>query len=256
MPRFSANLGFLWADLPLIERVERASAAGFRAIELHWPYETPAEDVRAACVEHGMTLLGINTPAGERVGDFGLAAVPGREEEFMAAADLALDYCRAAGGTMIHVLAGVVPNELRVQARETLLRNLRSLAARADDLTLLLEPINHVDKPGYFYSRPDDACRIIERVGAVNLRLMFDLYHAAHEEDDVLASLVASYDFIGHVQIAGYPHRQEPDEGLLDCEPVLRWLDERGYEGWIGAEYHPRAAVEDGLCWKERWQTT
>lgn len=255
MPRFSANLGFLWAELPLLERIDRAAAMGFRAVELHWPYDTPADEVRAACARHGLALLGINTPVGERAGDFGLAAQPGREDEFMAGAQRALDYCRAAGGTSVHVMAGVVPGELREQATETLLRNLRTLAAKAEDLTLLLEPINHVDKPGYFYSRPAEACRIIDEVGTGNVRLMFDFYHAAHAEDDVLASLAESYDHIGHVQVAGYPSRQEPDEGVLDWEPALRWLDERGYEGWVGAEYRPRAAVEEGLAWKTRWET-
>lgn len=256
MPRFSANLGFLWAELPLLQRIERACAAGFRAIELHWPYDTPAEEVRAACREHGLTLLAINTPVGGQAGDFGLAAIPGREDEFMEAADVALDYCRAAGGTMIHVMAGIVPEGGRAQAEETLLRNLQTLAAKASDLLLLLEPINQIDKPGYFYSRAADACRIIERAGAGNVRLMFDLYHAAHSEEDVLASLDASYDYVGHVQIAGYPDRQEPDEGQFDCEPVLHWLDKRGYRGWVGAEYRSRTKVEDGLGWKERWQAT
>lgn len=252
MTRFSANLGFLWSELPLLDRIDRAAAAGFRAIELHWPYETPPEAVRDACSRHNLTLLAINTPLGRMAGDFGLAAIAGREDEFRAAAGQAFDYCRAAGGSMVHVMAGVVLPEQRDEAERVLVRNLRVAAEEAGDLTLLLEPINQVDKPGYFYSRTADAQRIIEAVDAPNLRLMFDLYHAAHGEDDVLASLGEHYDYIGHIQIAGFPHRNEPDSGERDWTPVLNWLDQRGYGGWVGAEYRP-GSVETGFGWKRRW---
>ena len=156
MLRFSANLGFLWPDRPLLGRIEAAAAAGFKAVELHWPYDVPPEFVRQACERHGLTLLGLNTPAGDPAkGDFGLAAVPGREAEFQAGFDRAVSYCRASGAIAIHAMAGVVPTELRAKARAVFKANLMQAADKAavHDLTVILEAINPRDKPGYFYSK-------------------------------------------------------------------------------------------------------
>jgi hydroxypyruvate isomerase len=47
MPRFSANLGFLFTDRPELERVAAAAAAGFKAVEMHWPYQVPAPETAA-----------------------------------------------------------------------------------------------------------------------------------------------------------------------------------------------------------------
>ncbi|HUI62537.1 MAG TPA: TIM barrel protein, partial [Steroidobacteraceae bacterium] len=141
MLRFSANLGFLWAELPLLERFDAAARAGFRAVELHWPYDVPALELADAIVRSRLTLLGINTAPGRfEVGERGLGAVPGRERDFQATVDQAIDYCRAAGGSAIHAMAGVVPGEDRERARETFLENLRVAAPRAAaaGLTLLL----------------------------------------------------------------------------------------------------------------------
>ena len=109
MPKFSANLGFLWPDRPLLERIDAAARAGFKAIELHWPYAIAAAEVRLRCASHGLVLLGINTPAGNtEKGDFGLGAQPGREAEFRVSFVQAARYAREAGASSVHVMAGVV----------------------------------------------------------------------------------------------------------------------------------------------------
>jgi hydroxypyruvate isomerase len=250
MPRFSANLGFLWANLSLLQRIEAAADAGFRAVELHWPYDTPAEAVAEACARRGVTLLGLNTAAGDTAaGEFGLAAVPGREEAFQAALDQAVAYARTARAGAVHVMAGVVPPSTREQAASTLVRNLSLAAERAPDLTLLLEPINQRDKPGYFYSTIAEAARVIEEVGAPNLRIMFDVYHVGVSEGDVLTRLTRYLPLIGHVQIAAVPSRAEPNEGEIAYRAIFEALDRIGYPGWVGCEYKPRAGTDEGLRW-------
>jgi hydroxypyruvate isomerase len=252
MLRFSANLGFLWPDRPLLARIDAAARAGFKAIELHYPYDVPAAEVAEACRRHGIVLLGINTNVGSGADPHvGLAAVPGREADFAALYDQALAYAVAAGANAIHVMAGRVPEADRAAASTVLVTNLGRAApqAEAHGLTLLLEPLNPHDMPGYFYSRVGEADEIIDRVGAPNLRLMFDAYHVGRVGDDVLALLEKLRSRIGHVQIAAVPSRAEPDEGALDYRSVFDRLEAIGYKGWVGCEYRPRAATDDGLTW-------
>jgi 2-dehydrotetronate isomerase len=250
--RFSANLGFLWPDRPLLERIAAAGRAGFRAVELHFPYDTPAAETKAACAKAGVTLLGINTAIDTRPGGhLGLAAVRGREADFAALIAQSIAYQVAAGGTAIHVMAGLVPENGRAAGTDTLVDNLTLAAKMAapHGLTLLLEPLNPNDNPGYFYSTVEPIAAIIDRVGAPNLKLMFDAYHVGRAEGDVVTRLRKFWHHVGHVQIAAVPSRAEPDEGELSFPAIFAALEELGYAGWIGAEYKPRGDTDKGLAW-------
>src|SRR6185437_4728367 len=113
MPRFAANLGYLFTEHALTGRIGAAAAAGFKAIELQFPYDVPAATVKAEIAKHKLTILGINSPPGERDGEFGLAAVPGREKDWAALFGKALDYASGIGASAIHCLAGKVAPEQR-----------------------------------------------------------------------------------------------------------------------------------------------
>ena len=252
MARFSANLGFLWSTLPLLERIERAAASGFKAIELQWPYDTPAQDVKAAVARLKLTLLAVNTPMGDiSIGESGLAALPGREADFQQAFNQSLQWCIGSGAPAIHVMPGILKPGTEVQARETMIRNLQWAADQAapHGVTLLLEAINQRDKPGYFYSKQADSNSIREACGRSNIKLMFDVYHVGCAEGDILTKLAQYMPHIGHIQIAAVPTRNEPDEGEVNYPNVLKRVDELGYTGWIGCEYRPRGEVEAGLGW-------
>lgn len=251
MPRLSANLGFLWPDRPLLERIDAAAAAGFRAVELHWPYATPAAEVRERCARRGVALLGINTAVGSRPGDAGLAAVPGREAEAAALIDQAFGYAAEAGGTAVHVMAGKVPPEARAEGRRVLGEALKRVAERAEatGLDALLEPLNPRDMPGYFYCRVEEALEAIEAAGSARIRLMFDCYHVGVTQGDVLTRMRAAWPRIGHIQIAAVPSRAEPDEGELAYRAILGEVDALGWPGWVGCEYKPRGDTDAGLGW-------
>lgn len=249
MPRFSANLGFLWPDRPLLDRIDAAARAGFRAIELHWPYDVPADAIRRRAAARDLEIVALNTATGSRPGDFGLGAQPGREREFAASFDEALAYAETLRASAIHVMAGVVWPGEEAAARETFLANLKRIAPLAEraGLTLLLEPINRCDRPGYFYDRISEAAAIIREIGSPALKIMFDCYHVGMTEGDVIHRMEEFWPLIGHIQIAAVPNRAEPDEGELDYGAVFREIDRLGYEGWVGAEYKPRGKTEDGL---------
>ncbi|MGL4729557.1 MAG: hydroxypyruvate isomerase family protein [Bosea sp. (in: a-proteobacteria)] len=253
MTTLSANLGFLWPELPLLARIDAAAKVGFPAIELHWPYDVPATDVRAACTRHGLALLGLNTPIGDAAkGEFGLGALPGREADFAAAMQQSIDYAVAAGAGAIHVMPGVTAGMDKALARETFIGNLKRFAPQAAEkgLTLLLEAINPRDKPGYFYSTQGEAAEIIASVGAPNIKLMFDVYHCGVAEGDITRKLEHFLPLIGHIQIAAVPSRNEPDEGEVDYRHIFAQLTRLGWDKPIGCEYRPRASTYAGLGWR------
>ncbi|EIM28969.1 hydroxypyruvate isomerase family protein [Microvirga lotononidis] len=256
MPRFSANLGFLFTELPEIDRVAGAAAAGFKAVEMHWPYEVPAADMRSALTRSQVTMLGLNTPVGNAAaGDFGLGALAGRENEFQQAVDQAVSYGHAIGATAVHCMSGTVSSDSMAIAERTFVANLTLAADKAAraGMTVLIEPINHRDKPGYFLHTVEQAASIIDQVGRRNVKIMFDCYHTQIMQGDLTRRLKDHLDLVGHVQVAAVPSRAEPDEGEIDCRYICQFLDRLGYDGWIGAEYKPRGRTEDGLGWLTKW---
>jgi hydroxypyruvate isomerase len=248
MTRFSANLGFLWADLPIVDAIHAAHATGFDAVECHWPYDHDPADVKAALDETGLAMLGLNTLRGDVAGgDNGLAALPGREDEARVAIDRAIAYAGAIKTPKIHVMAGFSEG---VRAEDCFLDNLRYATAAAPDITFLIEPLNHHDAPGYFLNHTDQARRIIESVGASNLKLMFDCYHVQILEGDLTRRLRANLDITGHIQFAGVPSRGRPDEGEIDYRHVFAYIAEIGYDAPLGAEYKPEGGDTDAsLGW-------
>ncbi len=252
MPRFAANLAYLFTERPLIERFAAAAAAGFRAVELQLPYDHAPSAVRAELDRHGLIMLGINTAPGQApAGEFGVTAVPGCEREFATLFKQALDYVTAIGGCQIHCLAGKVPPEQRPAAEMTFIRNLirAADAAQEKNITLLIEPINPRDRPDYFLTRAEQAADIIAKVERPNVRMQFDFYHAQIVGGDLIRRFEKHRPLVGHVQIAAVPSRHEPDEGEVNYPEIFATLDRLGYGKWVGCEYRPRGRTEDGLGW-------
>ncbi len=251
MPRFAANLAYLFTERPAIERFAAAASAGFNAVELQFPYDVAPAAVRAEIAKHGLTQLGLNTPLGPRDGDTGLAAVPGREREWDAAFKQALDYVVAIGGTAIHCMAGKVPAEQRPAAERTFIANLARAAdlAREHSVTLLIEPLNPRDRPGYFLNRVEQAADIVAKVERPNVKIQFDFYHVQIIGGDLITRFEKHLPLLGHVQIAAVPSRAEPDEGEINYPGVFAALDQLGWKGWTACEYRPRGRTEDGLGW-------
>jgi len=256
MLRFAANLSLLFPDRPLLERFAAAKEAGFGAVEMQLPYQTPAGELAAAREASGLPMVLINTPAGDlSTGERGLAALPGREADFEAAFGKALAYAQVLGVGMIHVMAGIRPagSDPEVLDR-TLVRNVRAaLAASAGSgIVLLLEPLNPIDFPGYYLTRFAHARRLIEAAGDARVGLQLDLYNRQMSEGDPERGLREYIDIARHIQIAGAPGRHEPDIGEMDYRRLFKVIEELGYTGWIGCEYRPFGDTIAGLAWRKR----
>jgi len=251
MPRFAANLAYLFTEYPLIERFSAAASAGFKAVELQFPYDQAPSAVRAEIERHGLTQLGVNTAVGGRDGDAGLAAVPGRERDWEVVFKQALDFTVAIGGHAIHCMTGKVPSEQRPAAERTLIANIAQAAdqAKAHNVTLLLEPLNTRDRPDYFLTRVEQAADIIAKVERPNVKIQFDFYHVQIMGGDLIKRFEKHLPLIGHVQIAAVPSRAEPDEGEINYPAVFAALDRLGWSGWTACEYKPRGRTEAGLGW-------
>ncbi|PLX39003.1 MAG: hydroxypyruvate isomerase [Hyphomicrobiales bacterium] len=249
MPRFAANLSMMFTERPFMERFAAAAEAGFEAVEYLFPYEHDAAAIRAELDSNGLTQALFNLPPGNwDEGERGLAALPGREGQFAASLDTALAYAEVIGVPRLHAMAGIASGE---DARAAYIANLKLAAEKAAErgLTLLIEPINTRDMPGYHLSRTDDALAVIDAVGAANLRLQLDLYHCQIMEGDLARHIERLLPFVDHIQIAGVPDRHEPDLGEVNYPYLFDRLDELGYDGWIGCEYRPRDRTENGLGW-------
>ncbi len=253
MPRFAANLSMMFTDRPFLERFAAAAAAGFEAVEYLFPYEHPAAEIRAALDAAGLQQALFNLPPGDFAkGERGIAALPGREVEFRDGLAEALDYAQVIGTRRLHCMAGLIgAKDDRAAFSSTYLANLALAAAKAAPLgiTILIEPINNRSIPGYFLTYQRDARRIIEQVGAANLKLQLDFFHCQIMEGDLAMHLQELIGVIDHVQIAGVPERHEPDVGEINYPYLFDLLDEIGYAGWVGCEYLPKGRTEDGLGW-------
>lgn len=270
MPRFAANLSFLYPELPFLDRFEAAARDGFSAVEFLFPYAWPQAELAARLKGNGLQQVLFNAPAAGAdvgsvraawdAGERGLCCRAERQTEFRYGITLALDYATALACPRIHVMAGQVPDGM---LRESLLGvvadNLRwacEQAARCG-VRLMIEPINLRDMPGYFLNRQDHAHEILDAVNAPNLQVQMDLYHCQVQEGDVSTKLrrYLPTGRIGHIQMASVPARQEPDAGELCYRHVFDLIDELGYDGWVGCEYRPRLGAQaggtsQGLVWR------
>ncbi|MEO8304683.1 MAG: 2-oxo-tetronate isomerase [Betaproteobacteria bacterium] len=256
MPRLSANLSFLFNEVPFLERFGEAARAGFRAVEIGFPYDVPEAAIAARLAEHSLQCVLINAPPGDAsAGERGIAALPGRDDEFADSFATALRYAAALDCPRIHAMAGVVPlGVARAQARSTFIRNLRRACGEAasQGVAVMVEALNPRDVPNYLFSTVSEAHSIREEVGAPNLKVQMDFYHTQVVEGDIAVKLERYLPHIGHIQIAGTPGRHEPDIGELNYAWLLRRVDALGYDGWVGCEYRPLTTTAAGLAWRDR----
>lgn len=248
MPRFAANLSYLWAEVPYLDRFDAAAEAGFSAVEVLQPYDVPAPETQAALRRNGLRFVLLNAPGPNYTGGArGFAAIPGGEKRFDYDMRRAVRYAQALGANLIHVLSG---NAAGPDARATLVANLkRACADLPEALTLTLEPLNGRDRPDWFLSSFDLARDIIDAVGAPNLGLQYDSYHAQLITGDAVQCFLDHAHLIRHIQTGDSPNRTAPGTGDVDFAALFAAIDASGYEGWVSAEYNAGDRTEKTLEW-------
>ena len=257
MPRFCANLGFLFGEVPFLDRFDDAARAGITGVEYASPYDYPAAELRARLNAAGFTQVLINSPAGNRaVGERGMACVPGRVAAFRDGVAQALDYATALDCKLVHVMAGVPPQDVAHDTAAALYAANLAWAAEkalAAGVRLVIEPLNPRDAPGYLLRTQEQGAAIVAAIGRDRLRLQFDIYHCQTAQGDVTRRLEALMPAIDHMQLADVPGRHEPGAGEIGWDYVFRRIDELGYDGWVGCEYNPVGDTVAGLAWRTRY---
>jgi len=260
MPRLAANLTMMYNEHPFLDRFQAAASDGFQGVEFLFPYDFAAADIRARLQDNGLTQALFNAPPGDwAAGERGIASLPGREDEFLRGLDQALAYAAKLGNRSLHVMAGLIrPDQDRAAHRAVYVRNLARAAsvAASAGITVVIEPINTRDIPGFFLNRQDEAQAICAEVGAANLKVQFDCYHCQIVEGDIAVKLERDMAGIGHIQIAGVPDRHEPNLGELNYPYLFDRIDALGYAGWVGCEYRPKADTRAGLGWAQAYLAT
>lgn len=262
MPRFAANLSMMFNEHEFLDRFEAAANAGFNGVEFLFPYDFKVTDIATRLKDHGLKQALFNMPPGDwEKGERGMAALPGREQEFSDGIKVALDYAEVLDSPCIHMMAGIIHDgdrELvpKAQAEAVYVENLTRAAelAASAGRTIIIEPINNRDIPGYFINYQADGIRYLDQCGADNVGLQFDLYHCQIMEGDIAMHLRELLPRIRHMQIAGVPERHEPDLGEVNYPYLFNEMDRLGYDGWVGCEYRPAAGTVDGLGWLQRAQ--
>ncbi|HET6478285.1 MAG TPA: hydroxypyruvate isomerase [Dehalococcoidales bacterium] len=253
MPKFSANLSMLFTEVGFADRFERAAKAGFKGVECQFPYELPKEDIAERLGKYGLELVLYNIPAGSwAAGERGIACLPGRESEFQEGVDKAIEYAKALKCPRINCLVGLTPKDAPAdKVRQTLVNNLKfaAEAMQKAGISLLVETLNDKDIPGFYLVRTQDALKLFEEVKHANLWLQYDIYHMQVMEGNLTKTIQENVGRIGHIQLADNPGRHEPGTGEINFTNLFKFIDESGYTGWIGCEYKPAGATEDGLGW-------
>ncbi|MFU2089621.1 2-oxo-tetronate isomerase [Avibacterium avium] len=258
MPKFAANLTMMFNEVPFLDRFEAAAKAGFRYVEYLWPYDYSTTELKQRLDQFGLKQVLFNTQAGDvSQGEWGVAAIPGREDDARRDIDLSLEYALALNCPNVHVMAAVVPEGADREAyKSTFIDNVRYAADKFKPygIKVLLEALSPEVKPNYLLKSQYDTLEIVELVDRDNVFVQLDYFHAQNVDGNLSRLTDKLAGKFAHIQIASVPDRHEPDEGEINYQYIFDKLDEMGYEGYVGCEYKPRAKTENGLAWFKPYQ--
>jgi hydroxypyruvate isomerase len=249
---WSAHLSMLFRELPYLERPRAAAEAGFTAVETWWPGDGVGLQWVDEIARSRLAVSLINAYGGDvEAGDRGFLNTPERHGEAIDACHNAVEFARRCGAPRINVLVG---RELPGRTREAQLGQVAATLAectaiaREAGLTIVIEPINERDVPGYLVPTAAAAAELIASVGSPNLRLLYDAYHAARSGGDPCQEVAGLAPLIDHVQYADCPGRGAPGTGELDLHAFVSALEDADYAGAVGLEFDPRGPTRNALA--------
>ncbi|AXK38080.1 hydroxypyruvate isomerase [Crenobacter cavernae] len=257
MPKFAANLTMLFNEVDFLSRFEAAAKAGFKGVEYLFPYDFDKNQLAELLDKNGLKQVLHNLPAGNWAGgERGIAVLPDRVSEFQDGVGRAIDYAKTLGCTQLNVLAGITPQGVDAdKVRETFVSNIKFAADKleAEGIKLLIEAINTFDIPGFYVSGTQQTLDLIAASGSSNIYVQYDVYHMQRMEGELANTIKAKLPQIAHIQLADNPGRNEPGTGEINYPFLFSFLDEIGYDGWIGCEYKPKTTTVEGLGWAKAY---
>ena len=247
----------LFQEEQFLDRFKSAAEHGFKGIEILFPYEVAPEAILEGLKKYDLKLVLINTPPGNwGGGDRGLACDPSRKNEFQDSVESAITYAKLLNCGKVHCMAGLKPEQTDTEIiYRTYVENLIFAATKMQDygIDVLIEAINKYDMPNYFLKYSSDGFKIIGDLGLANLLFQYDVYHMQIMEGNLATTIRDNIEKIGHFQIADVPGRNEPGTGEINYDFLLRYINDLGYDNWIGCEYTPLKETKEGLSWIEKY---
>ncbi|WP_077213330.1 2-oxo-tetronate isomerase [Bacillus dakarensis] len=253
MNQFSVNISTVFTEYPFLDRFKKAREAGFQYVECQFPYDYSIEAIKAELNINQLTLDLINLYPGDwSQGERGLAIDPNRQLDFRESVEKGIQYAQALDVKKIHCMAGIIKEEFdNNQLNDLYIKNIQYAAEKMaeHDITILIEPINTFDMPGYFLCSAEQAVKLLNKIDCHNVKIQFDFYHIQRIQGNLLSTFEQMIDKIGHVQIADVPGRHQPGTGEVQYENIFRAVKELGYDGHIGLEYIPKGKSEESFTW-------
>ena len=253
MPKFSANLSMLFTEVPFMERFDAAAKAGFKGVEFLFPYAFDLDQIAEKLKSNNLEMVLFNLPAGNwEGGDRGIAANPNRIGEFQDGVGRAINAAKKLGVKQLNCLGGLTPEGVSEdKIDKTFVDNLKFAGdeLKKAGLRLLVEPINNFDIPGVYLTHTQKAINLIRESGSDNVFLQHDIYHMQRMEGELANTIKTNIAMIKHMQLADNPGRNEPGTGEINYRFLFKFIDDLGYDGWIGCEYRPKTTTLEGLGW-------
>lgn len=253
MIKFCANLSVLFTELDLADRFKAASKAGFNAVEIQFPYQLPAEQIKQLLLANQLKLVLFNIDADDLLqGGEGLAAVPEKQEKFAKALEQCKTYAEVLKPEAINVLPGRCINQDKYTDYFATFKKNLSLALAAFTplgIKTVFEAINTHDMPGFIIDNGQQMLEVIESINHPMLFMQYDIYHMYRMNENVLQFLSEHSENIAHIQFADVPGRGQPGTGQIKFEQLFAHILNTNYSGWVGAEYKPVGGTLNSLAW-------
>jgi hydroxypyruvate isomerase len=247
----------LFTELPFMERFAAASRAGFEAVEVQYPYEWNQVTLKRELEKNKQQLVLFNLPAGNfAAGDRGIAADPLRQAEFRAGVQLAVAWAKELEVLQLNCPVGKQVNHCSwSDQRQMLLDNITYAAEVLEHsgIRLLIEPLNHLDVPGFLLNTTAQVLDLINQIDHSNIYLQYDMYHAYTEQENLISVLQQNLDKIGHIQIADSPGRHQPGTGTINYQYLLTEIQRLDYRGYVSLEYLPYPDTVSSFVWLEKF---
>ncbi|XP_046405394.1 putative hydroxypyruvate isomerase [Ischnura elegans] len=255
--KFCANLSFMFQESSsILERYLSAKRCGFKGVEYAFPYCDHISSVVDAKSQAGVEQILINVPQGDAsLGELGHAALPEKKTVFEENIKLSIEYAKALSCKRVHIMSGKVvqPTSLNMT---TYVENLTYAAnlMEKEGIVALIEPINNITVPHYFMNSYKTALDVVKTVNSPNLKIMMDLFHLQIIHGNLTNNIKDYLPYVGHIQIAQVPNRNEPNTpGEMNFPYIFSLLKDLKYDGWIGLEYKPLTNTVNGLSWIQEY---
>ena len=257
MPKLEANIQFMFDEYDLLDRYDAAAEAGFKGVEIQAPNSVTVEQIVERLERNHLKHVIINSPmADPDTGILNVPLRPDRTDLYRERTARAVEYASGLGCIGVNIGCGEAPEGVEPGAiRATFVSNIRHAAEELGKVGVvaLVEAINTRERPGFFVNTTEQALSVIEEANHPNLALLYDFYHMQIMEGDLALTVKENLPMIKHIQIADNPDRHEPGTGEINYNFLLKHLDEIGYDGWVGCEYHPSGNTEQTLGWASGW---